>query len=287
MRDRRFRFLPRRVWLAAALVPMLSGCVGAAVIPMLISGPLLRTKHVKAATPVPHAAAEGHAKRAKPKRAQAAGKNPPQFVVTKLKELPPPSPAAPSPDDPWQKFFTYALASETPPGASGKGRSALLVADPPLDTPSRRDCAAQVPAVIVDLDDGSTTFDPQQLPKAPADIAAGFARLRQAGVVVLWISQLPAARAADVAQALRTSGLDPRGEDQLLLRRSHDDRKQLLRNDANDDVCIVAIAGDGRDDFDELFDYLRHPEQAFGLDAMLGKGWFLVPPLDAPAAVPK
>ena len=68
------------------------------------------------------------------------------------------------------------------------------------------------------------------------------------------------------------------GKDQFLLIRNGDDRKQLLREDANQDVCIVAIAGDQRSDFDELFDYLRDPNAAIGLDAMLGDGWFLVPP---------
>ena len=119
--------------------------------------------------------------------------------------------------------------------------------------------------------------------RAPAGVAAGLAHLRDAGVVVLWISKLPAARAADAARALRNSGLDPRRQDQLLLLRRAQDRKQLLREDASDDVCIVAIAGDRRSDFDELFDYLRNPGSAAGLDAMLGNGWFLVPTLDGAA----
>ncbi|MBO0750424.1 MAG: hypothetical protein J2O44_08355, partial [Porphyrobacter sp.] len=106
-----------------------------------------------------------------------------------------------------------------------------------------------------------------------------------AGVVVLWISRLPAARAADVARALRTSGLDPQGQDQLLLIRNGDDRKQVLRQDAEKDVCIVAIAGDERGDFDELFDYLRNPEGAAGLYPLMGHGWFLVPSLSAPVTV--
>jgi hypothetical protein len=58
----------------------------------------------------------------------------------------------------------------------------------------------------------------------------------------------------------------------------------VLREDANRDVCTVAIAGDERSDFDELFDYLRNPGGAVGLYPMMGKGWFLVPSLTAPAA---
>jgi len=101
---------------------------------------------------------------------------------------------------------------------------------------------------------------------------------------VLWIARLPGGRLDDVAGALKASGLDPEGADQLLLLRSADDRKQVLREQAQEDVCIVAIAGDERGDFDELFDYLRDPGSAVGLYPMMGEGWFLVPSLGTPAA---
>jgi hypothetical protein len=132
---------------------------------------------------------------------------------------------------------------------------------------------------VIDLDDGADAFAPERLAPAPPALAEGLARLRQGGTVVLWISRLPAARAADVAEALRHSGLDPQGLDQLLLVRKRDDRKQLLRQDASKDVCIVAVAGDQRGDFDELFDFLRNPGSAVGLYPMMSEGWFLVPSL--------
>ncbi|HSQ95018.1 MAG TPA: hypothetical protein VLM18_02800 [Croceibacterium sp.] len=202
-----------------------------------------------------------------------------------MKELPPPSAAAaPAVVDPWRRFFAYAIDKSRPEQAAvSAGRSALLKEDPALDEPQRRDCTASASAVVIDLDDGPDAFLPERLAAAPAGVAAGLTHVRDAGVVVLWISQLPEARAADVARALSTSGLDPLGQDQLLLLRRTQDRKQLLREDASDDVCIVAIAGDRRSDFDELFDYLRHPDSAAGLDAMLGDGWFLVPALTSPA----
>jgi hypothetical protein len=287
MRGSRTR-LPGGQWSGAlcalTTLAMLSGCLGAAVVPILASGPLLGKRHVHAATPVPKGARKATAQ-ANPKsspRGKGAGS---EIVVSSLKELPAPAAAAAS-GDPWQKFFAFALASPQAAGTPSAGRSVLLVPNPPIDAPARRDCPAQVPAVVIDLDDGATPFDPGQLGIAPAGVATGLTRLRNAGIVVLWISQLSADRAGDVSQALRRSGLDPKGEDQLLLIRGPRDRKQLLRADANDDVCIIAMAGDGRGDFDELFDYLRHPEQAAGLDAMLDKGWFIVPPPEdtAPAA---
>lgn len=261
-----------KAWLALALPAMLTGCVGAAVIPLLASGPLFARHHVKAATPVPGKSAS---------RGSRADSEP---VLTSLKQLPAPTEARPALDDPWQKFFTFALAGASSKDDASQKHSALLTPNPSLVSPDLRDCPAPAPAVVIDLDPGTSLFDPQQLGAAPAGVAEGLARLRTAGIVVLWISQLPASRAADVARALQTAHLDPAGTDQLLLVRSAEDRKQLLREDALADVCIVAIAGDARHDFDELFDYLRHPEQAAGLDAMLGSGWFLVPPLEAPPA---
>jgi hypothetical protein len=267
----------RHGWTALALLPTLTGCLGAAIIPILASGPLLGPHHVRAATSVPKPSREPSA----PTQAQA-----PTAAATAAATAPATTSAATSQpaaaSDRWQQFFAFALASEDASGNVASGQSVLLTDDPPLDTPSLRNCPKPVPAVVIDLDDGMSTFDPQHLGRAPTGVAEGLEQLREAGIVVLWISQLPATRVADVAQALRTSGLDPVGADQLLLFRSAKDRKELLRDDANDDVCIVAIAGERRADFDELFDYLRRPAEAAPLDAMLGKGWFFVPSLSDP-----
>ena len=91
-------------------------------------------------------------------------------------------------------------------------------------------------------------------------------------MIVLWVSQAERQRGA---QAWPTrcwlSGLDPTGRDPLLLVRNEDDRKQTLRAGGQLDVCVVAIAGDRRGDFDELFDYLRDPDGRAGLEAMIGR----------------
>lgn len=275
----------RRAWLALALLPLLTSCLGAVALPLIAGGTLMaRQKHrVRAATQV-HQAARAPAKPKRGKGAKQAASSSPMVVLTDLKELPPPSGSAAA-DDPWQPFLAYTLSQAQPAGSDGGPRqAALLVANPPLDAASRRDCRAPVPAVIIDLDNGPIPFDPSHLSAASSGLVEGLARLRQAGTVVLWISQLPASQAAAVAQALRSSGLDPQGQDQLLLIRNARDRKQLLREDANEDVCVVAIAGDRRADFDELFDYLRNPDAAVGLDKMMGAGWFLTPPLSVAAA---
>nr|WP_166176509.1 hypothetical protein [Altererythrobacter segetis] len=271
-----------RIWLALALVPLLSGCLGAVALPLLAGGTLMATDEhrVRAATQVaPPAIAPAATAGAKAEDAILSAKPMP----TQLTELPPPSNASATvSDDGWQPFFTYAQARRSPKDAKTI-ESALLKQPPTIDSPVRLKCAAPVAAVVIDLDEGSQTFDPGGLVPAPARVAEGLAQLRQEGIVVLWITRLPAGRAAEVAQALRASGLDPQGQDQLLLLRNARDRKQLLREDASKDVCVVAIAGDQRGDFDELFDYLRNPGGAVGLYPIMGHGWFLVPSLARPA----
>jgi hypothetical protein len=256
----------KRGMIVLAVLPLLSGCVAAVAIPLVAGGVLKARDQVRV------------------RAATRLAKNSPQVsnptvTVTSLTELPPPDGAvAPngSTSATWQPFVDYALAHATA-AKEAPGPSALLVTGGSMATPQREKCLAPHPAVVIDLDEGKTTFDPAKAQAAPAGLAASLVRLREAGVVVLWISQLPAARVADVSHALAASGLDPDRRDQLLLIRNPEDRKQVLRLQANADVCIVAIAGDRRDDFDELFDYLRTPDAALGLSLMIQTGWFLVP----------
>jgi hypothetical protein len=269
------------------LVPLLSGCIGAVALPLLAGGTLMaRSKlRVRAATQVQTPLATAPKVTVGAPDAQKAALPSSTAVLTTLKELPPPTGApAEGNDDAWQRFFSYAEGRATPKTGKDGTVSALLKQPPSIDTPVRLKCTAPVAAVVIDLDEGSQAFAPERLAAAPAAVAEGLARLRQAEIVVLWISRQPAGRAGEIAQALRASGLDPQGQDQLLLLRNPSDRKQLLREDSSRDVCVVAIAGDERGDFDELFDYLRNPGTAVGLYPLMGEGWFLVPSLTTPAA---
>ena len=108
-------------------------------------------------------------------------------------------------------------------------------------------------------------------------LAEAVARLRAAEVEIVWGTALTADRAGDVRGWLKRSGLDPDGKDRLLLLRYPEDRKQTRREDASSERCLIAMLGDERADFDELFDYLKNPDAAVGLDVMLGEGWFLAP----------
>jgi hypothetical protein len=198
------------------------------------------------------------------------------IVLTQLTALPLPDRADAGGNDAWQRFFSYALQRAAAKDA--KGGSALLEPGASLGLPRMRKCRAEAPAVLIDLDPDTRPFIPAAAVAPPSALATGLARLRAAGIAVVWISALPADYVGGVADALRASGLDPAGADPRLLARNREDRKQALREEANQDVCVIAMAGDRKADFDELFEYLRDPASAAGLDSLLGAGWFIVPP---------
>lgn len=264
-----------RLCAVLALIPLLGGCVAFAALPVLAGGAMVAGGNVRIRAATPNPGAPKLVRRDVPPRLgeQKTGGAPVgDLVLTGLTDLPPPSGAAP---DPWREFVDYALAQVGKETDQPAVRSALLESGKSLDLPRLRVCVARDPAVIVDLD--RARENTAVSPPSPA-LAPQLERLRAAGIVVVWISDRPASEVAEVAGSLRSSGLDPAGSDPLLLRRTPRDRKQALREEAALDVCPIAIAGDRKGDFDELFDYLRDPQAAAGLDSLLGSGWFIVPP---------
>jgi hypothetical protein len=272
------RTFPQRC-AALVLVPLLSGCVAAAIaVPaMTVAGVITR----KPARPVLEAPPPTEPALVLPEGGARA-------ELTSLIDLPPPT-GADLAGDPWRDFASYALERGAElsgsPGGAEPAESALLSTEGIASLAARRRaCGSTQPAVVIDLDHGPTAFSPESAGPPSPGLVEALARLREAGVVVLWISGADANLVAEVAEALRRTGLDPAGRDPLLLTLGEDDRKQTLREEANEDLCIVAIAGDQRTDFDELFDYLRNPDAAAGFEALIGSGWFVVPaPLTAPA----
>ena len=264
---------------ALTLLPLLGGCVAAA------------------ALAVPAMTAIGVATRDRPAaepRAQAA--EPPvtpiaddalagaSVKVLPLTDLPAPTgvtgPAGGS--DPWRDLLAFAL-SRRPDAADGRIASAMLSPDAKLDLlPQLAPCERAERAVVIDLDPGAAAFEPaEQLGAQPA-LADKLDVLRRAGILIMWISRQDPNRVTDIADALLRSGLDPTGRDPILLTLGDGDRKQTLREQAAGTACVVAIAGDERQDFDELFGYLRDPTRASNFDPLIGAGWFLVPhPLSA------
>lgn len=199
---------------------------------------------------------------------------------------PAPIPAAPSTPSiaggatPYAAFARFAIA-HAPPLAAGKvRRSALVDQDSITSEPRLTDCGESPPAVVLDLDKGGTPFDLADAPFPANGLTEQLGTIRAAGVTVLWSASLPVDTAPKLYTVLRASGLDPDRTDRLLLLRNGEERKQERRFAAARDWCILAIAGDARGDFDELYDYLRDPSGpiAAALEPTFGEGWFLVPP---------
>lgn len=176
----------------------------------------------------------------------------------------------------FDSFYGYALAQASTDPLEAPMRSAML-RDPSSLQPLREDCGTKPPMVLVDLDPEGSAFDPQTGSTASPALVEVLAVLRSRNVSVAWIANVPASEAGAVRARLAQTGLDKGGNDLLLLTTTDLPSKQTLRRSLDDTACIVAIAGDAKSDFDELYDYLNAPDAAFALNEMFGEGWFLTP----------
>ncbi len=195
--------------------------------------------------------------------------------------IPAPVPLAVEPGS-YGSFSSYAFERSRPGAAGEVRRSVVYDPDSPLAQPRMHECGNLGPAVLIDLDPGSARFDPagsgpMSSYRAEPGLPEALDSLRLAGVTVLWASDLPVDQAEALYAKLRETRLDPAGTDRLLLQARPDDAKQARRQAAAKSYCIVAMAGDRRGDFDELYDYLRDPAAAAALEPNIGTGWFLVP----------
>lgn len=177
------------------------------------------------------------------------------------------------------RFVRYSQAS----AVGAKGGADLLSAmlsDPVALDGQRRRCAAGEQAVaLIDLDPKGGIFSPPANPDKQPGLALGLAVMREAGVEIAWLSDLSVNESGTLRTVLERSGLDPRGEDIISLRRDGEDSKHKRKDNLAGITCIVAIAGDERADFDERYKYLRSPEAGAGLEPVIGNGWFLIEPL--------
>jgi hypothetical protein len=191
--------------------------------------------------------------------------------------LPPPS-DAPTSVRPEAYADLYAFANKagtTPP--VGTVRHSAILADSGMLDATTAECSIHPAAVLIDLDPAGTLLDSGADLRADPALADRLAALRSEDITIGWISGNTADRAGEIRRALVSTGLDPDGHDPLILLRYPDDRKQTRRADFAKEYCVVAIAGDERADFDELYKYLKDPSAALSLEPLLGKGWFLIP----------
>ncbi len=176
----------------------------------------------------------------------------------------------------FHELTAYTLTKTAQKGGEQSLPSALLANPSRLDG-ARLPCDFGDPAVLIDLDEKGRVFDPGALAATyDADSYGHLSRLRDAGVTIGWMSALTAEHAGAVRKALMVSGLDVKGEDALVLYRYPNDRKQTRREEFAAGHCLLAIAGDERADFDELYEYLVEPDAGVRLESLIGNGWFLL-----------
>jgi len=272
---------PVRLLLAAlvALQPvLLSGCV-AAVMPVVAGGLAVKTRI--------DGKPDGKPKGGHRKPSLSESGEPPETPIpgagaslqlTGLAALPRPDEAPDGAGGSFPAFIDFALTAAQPKPRQ-PFRSALIDPATLTSRPARANCGSQPPAVLIDLDPGKAAFDLDDPPAAAPRLAEQLAILRAAGLTILWQASLPTDAFERLHITLAAVGLDPDRTDRLLLIRKAGERKQDRRQDAARDWCILAMAGDSKDDFEEAFDYLRDPNGilAAALSANLGDGWFLTP----------
>lgn len=159
--------------------------------------------------------------------------------------------------------------------------ASALLENPASLQPTRAPCEADVPAVLIDLDpaDGLMALEETAAP-SPGFIAV-LESFRRQGIAIAWITDREPTDAARIRERLLQTRLDPTGRDPLFVQRYPGEQKQARRRALLETHCILAIAGDNRADFDDLYIYLRDQTSAAGLEPMIGEGWFIIPtPLD-------
>ncbi|WP_298305825.1 hypothetical protein [uncultured Erythrobacter sp.] len=193
-----------------------------------------------------------------------------------VRPLPKPVPSVREPIAPSgiNQFLSYANQWQNDPE---EAPDAAVLSDRVSLQPTKAKCSAVSPTILIDLDPQGELFDPSNASRPPSGLAQGLSRLRQNGVSVAWISGHGIGEIEIINRSLALSGLDIGNEDRILLLRSPNDRKQILREELAQISCLVAIAGDTRSDFDELYDFLKQPADADALEPLIGDGWFLIP----------
>jgi len=280
--DRRFALLP----LLALAGMSLSGCVAVAI-PALAGSAMVGSRvDGKDASTSARLAADAAASAPAPATAPVSAPDTAPNAVPVAPVIAPRSAAYPDPADPltseqlgFAHFVRYAQASALGAKRGADLLSAMLSDPVALDGQRRRCAAGEQMVALIDLDPKGSSFAPPADPASQLSLALGLAVMREAGVVIAWLSEMSVNQSGALRTALEQSGLDPRGEDIVSLRRDGDDSKHKRKDNLAQITCIVAIAGDERADFDERFKYLRNPEAGAGLEPVIGNGWFLIQPV--------
>ena len=200
--------------------------------------------------------------------------------VADIAESVPPAPAPPSAptpvaaaDNPYTALRDYALETL----ADGAPFASAQLADPTSLQPDRRSCDGVAATVVLDLDPAEGVLPLAGPVAVNAPLARVLTELRARGVTIAWITNRTATDAGAIRDRLVASGLDPEGLDSVFVERYPGETKQARRDALAQSHCVIALAGDERSDFDDLYNFIIDEADARPLDPMLGAGWFLIP----------
>lgn len=258
----------------------LSGCVAAAI-PLVAGGALARS--ATDGEPGPRVTVDASASASARPDARIAAQSA-DFAPSKKVQAASQAPASAgfratfSSSPAIDEFIRYSESRARAFAIGGEPVPSAVLREPALLDGKRLSCEAdkdRPASVLIDLDPGEAMFG-ESSPLPLASAAQNLAGLRSQGVTIAWISANSAAHADIIRQALAQFGLDPAGTDPLLLMRYPADRKQTRRTEFGEKSCIIAIVGDERRDFDELYDYLTNPDAALALEPLFNQGWFLI-----------
>ena len=174
-------------------------------------------------------------------------------------------------------FARHALGEAAKRERGEVARSAVLVERVSLSQPQTISCDAKPMAVLIDLDVAPGTPAEMDIERQNG-FAALLDSLRESGIRIAWLAETDERQLQPILDLLR-EGNDPvlRDTDLMLVGLPGSYRKQERRWALAQSHCVVAIAGDRKGDFDELYDYLRDQSYAIRLEAFAGRGWFELP----------
>lgn len=178
---------------------------------------------------------------------------------------------------PFDEFSQFAETQAKKRASGNSISSAVLIPDVDIENPETMPCGQKPLAVIIDIDEGVDADSDAALGfRAQDGLADALRQMRSDRIRIIWLSDRPVARQSETRAMLDFLGITA-PSDLFLFDDGESDRKQLRRQKAAQDNCVLAIAGDEYADFDELYDYTLYPEVTASLDGKFGKGWFVTP----------
>lgn len=174
---------------------------------------------------------------------------------------------------PYAPMAQYVLGRSAARALGDEVPSAVLVEGVSLANPKTVPCADKQSAVIIDVDTA-----PGATPLTQSGLATILDKLRSADVRIAWMgsgsiaeieAMLTRPNVAEYALLLQ--------RDEILSAPEKGPSKQEQRWAFAKSHCVLAMAGDQKSDFDELFDYLQDPKYATPLDIFNDRGWFTLP----------